>query len=300
MSCFGHSQFQENDLVWRAYTLHSDSEVNLYLAARLQSYSKDFRLLKYNSAGTLQWVRSKAQTSLAYLDEYFGPRNYTLDQAGNGYLTIGVRSQIKVVKFGSLGEVLWESGCVQNDWAYSSAVWILPSRELLIAGLTGVVEYSCDHCPNSFPRSIFITRFDADGSQAVIYLKDVTIPAYDWGHSYNIKYSSGGMDHIYATISTFLGGEPTDYYTMKFDVSETLALPSVSTLPKTFVLLQNYPNPFNPSTTVLYELPEGASVRLLVYDLRGRVVGQLAAGHHQPGYHEAVWDGHDATGRALP
>ena len=48
-----------------------------------------------------------------------------------------------------------------------------------------------------------------------------------------------------------------------------------SQVPEQFTLLQNYPNPFNPSTTIMYDLPERSKVRLLVYDILGRVVSVL-------------------------
>ena len=43
-------------------------------------------------------------------------------------------------------------------------------------------------------------------------------------------------------------------------------------LPEQFALTGNYPNPFNPTTTIVFDLPEDASVRVEVYDLLGRQV----------------------------
>lgn len=44
------------------------------------------------------------------------------------------------------------------------------------------------------------------------------------------------------------------------------------TLPERFAIRGNYPNPFNPTTTVQFDLPEAADVRIELYDLLGRNV----------------------------
>ncbi len=56
-------------------------------------------------------------------------------------------------------------------------------------------------------------------------------------------------------------------------------------IPSAFALEQNYPNPFNPSTTIGFQVPVTGHVRIMVYDLLGRLVaapvdGIVAAGHH--------------------
>jgi hypothetical protein len=61
--------------------------------------------------------------------------------------------------------------------------------------------------------------------------------------------------------------------------------PGPAAVPGTLALLQNYPNPFNPLTTISFDLPHAGAVRLVVYDLVGRVVATpvdetLAPGHH--------------------
>jgi hypothetical protein len=56
-------------------------------------------------------------------------------------------------------------------------------------------------------------------------------------------------------------------------------------LPASFALMQNYPNPFNPSTTIRFELPVDAKVRLEVFDMLGRSVAVLADGEYRSGNH---------------
>jgi hypothetical protein len=61
-------------------------------------------------------------------------------------------------------------------------------------------------------------------------------------------------------------------------------------VPKQFALHQNYPNPFNPSTQIKFDLPEPGDVSLVVYDVLGRRVAELANGYYELGYHTVVWD----------
>jgi hypothetical protein len=66
------------------------------------------------------------------------------------------------------------------------------------------------------------------------------------------------------------------------------------------VVKGQYPNPFNPRTTILFELARATPVRLDIYSVDGRLVRRLVDGISEPGEHAAVWDGQDASGRAVP
>jgi len=55
--------------------------------------------------------------------------------------------------------------------------------------------------------------------------------------------------------------------------------------PEGFILAQNYPNPFNPATAITFTLPAAQTVRLAVYDARGREVALLASGQYSAGNH---------------
>jgi hypothetical protein len=56
---------------------------------------------------------------------------------------------------------------------------------------------------------------------------------------------------------------------------------------------QNQPNPFNPRTTISYDLPAAAPVRLAVYDPRGRQVAVLVDGFVPAGSHSVNFDASD-------
>ena len=70
-------------------------------------------------------------------------------------------------------------------------------------------------------------------------------------------------------------------------------------VPANFALHANYPNPFNPVTTIGYDLPDEAQVKISVFDILGREVSVLVNGVIEAGYHQAVWNGMDHSSNAL-
>jgi hypothetical protein len=61
-------------------------------------------------------------------------------------------------------------------------------------------------------------------------------------------------------------------------------------IPTSFVLEHAYPNPFNPTTTIRYQIPVPGLVEIVVFDMLGRQVAELAAGNYEPGYYSVQWN----------
>ncbi|HET6349516.1 MAG TPA: FlgD immunoglobulin-like domain containing protein [Candidatus Krumholzibacteria bacterium] len=78
--------------------------------------------------------------------------------------------------------------------------------------------------------------------------------------------------------------------------SSQFAAPAVPTQPR---LLDNIPNPFNPRTSVRFELPGVAQVRVEIYNAAGVRVRTLINGAHPAGIHAAEWDGTDDAGHGV-
>ncbi|GEM_PF-2671348 len=80
--------------------------------------------------------------------------------------------------------------------------------------------------------------------------------------------------------------------------------PIPETVPRIYALSQNFPNPFNPSTTITFDIPADGSghheVKLVIYDIRGRVMKTLLDVPLPAGRHQVVWDGRGESGRQLP
>ena len=64
----------------------------------------------------------------------------------------------------------------------------------------------------------------------------------------------------------------------------------VAVVPKQYTLYQNYPNPFNPTTTIKFDLPQAAEVKLAIYNILGEKVVTLADGFLEEGFHSVVFD----------
>jgi len=100
-----------------------------------------------------------------------------------------------------------------------------------------------------------------------------------------------------AVIDSF--GNRTDATTSRFSIlsSTTGVTPSLADGPA--ALRTPYPNPFNPATRVAWALAAPGTVRLVLYDARGRLVRTLAEGPREAGEYETTWNGTDDRGRRV-
>jgi len=64
-------------------------------------------------------------------------------------------------------------------------------------------------------------------------------------------------------------------------------------------LRENYPNPFNPTTTIAFDMARSGYVDIDIYNIRGQKVRSLVSGEYGAGTYSVVWNGDDATGRAV-
>jgi acid phosphatase type 7 len=88
-----------------------------------------------------------------------------------------------------------------------------------------------------------------------------------------------------------------------FSIIKTKAATSVeshSALVPSELSITNYPNPFNPSTKISYYLPHNGAVKIVVYDLLGRLVTNMIDASKEEGYHTIDWSAKDEHGNDLP
>jgi hypothetical protein len=70
-------------------------------------------------------------------------------------------------------------------------------------------------------------------------------------------------------------------------------------VPIEFALHQNFPNPFNPVTTLRYDLPEQATVNIIIYDMLGRQVRTLVNITQDAGFKSVIWNATNDFGKQV-
>ena len=104
---------------------------------------------------------------------------------------------------------------------------------------------------------------------------------YELNVSYTISSNPTAAPVHYTTSPTF---GIKSYALLSFNASTNIEIPD------NFALHQNYPNPFNPATTINFDLPEAAKVKLIIYNILGQNVMTLMDATTSAGYKSVNWD----------
>jgi len=131
------------------------------------------------------------------------------------------------------------------------------------------------------------------GSPYLLATLDRNTTTYiDWDY----MISNGNWDLVSYDVRPYYSVEQTyaDPWWLAF-FGSIMPKQIANPVPTAFAL-ENYPNPFNPVTRINFDLPEGANVSLVVYDIVGRKIAELASGYHEAGYYSAAWGAMSESG----
>jgi hypothetical protein len=103
-----------------------------------------------------------------------------------------------------------------------------------------------------------------------------------------------GWRYYYKISAVDFSGNESDAASPEVTTGE-----DVPVVPESFALYQNVPNPFNPSTTIKFDLPCGASVKLCVFNAKGELVSTIVDRHMTEGHKEVTWAGKSDQGNAM-
>ena len=129
---------------------------------------------------------------------------------------------------------------------------------------------SCDVYRNIFANPMFVD------TSAAIFELSYDSPCIDAG---NIL-SPPDPDHTVADMGACFFNQMLQYS----------PAPQDEKIPDAFVLSPAFPNPFNQSTVIDFEITKGGNINLIIYDLTGREIKELADGFRPAGYYSIVFD----------
>lgn len=293
-----------------AIDLAVDASGNVYVTgyASVPGNGQDFVTVKYNSAGTQQWV-----FPFNVGGEEIG-LSMGLDASGNAYIggytnAYGTGNDCFIYSVSSAGAYRWlqrYTGPGNNDDKISrisvdtdgNVVGVGNSNQGANGNDLYVVKYNSAGAlqwqnllnvgGNDLGTSVAL---DAAGN---VYLTGKTnaygsgddyltasyssAGVFRWLNSYNfagtwndfaLKVTVDASNNVYVT-----GNSWDDYATIKY--STTVGLNTISNnTPENFELKQNYPNPFNPVTKIRFSIPKQSNVKLSVFDVTGKEAARL-------------------------
>ncbi len=212
----------------QAWAVGADATGNVYISGYTQgnlgganSGSSDIFLAKYDSSGTLQWVK---QTGTTGRDEIYG---MDLDSSGNVYIagfTAGSLAganaggfDLFLAKYDSSGNTLWSKqlGTAAADFGESIAVD--GNGNAYISGYTnGGLDGA-----NRGGRDIFLAKYDASGN--FLWVKQLGTANEDIG--YGVTLDASGNAYVTGGTQGGLDGNTNkgdyDIFVVKYDSSGT-------------------------------------------------------------------------------
>jgi hypothetical protein len=205
-------------------------------------------------------------------------------------------------------EGLWQPvGVIHPRSAYDALAVALPSSASMVLRLVcesdtyvrEIAGYSLGAAGSEAASVTAVEVGEADIEGAVAHLAAADSAAVELAHGQRLTMHFAGPAPVAARQRTlFLDLVASFTPEGAADATDSRVAEAA---PARFALQANRPNPFGGGTTIRFDVPRAAEVKLEVFDAQGRRVRMLANHRFEPGTHSLVWDGTDAAGqRARP
>lgn len=159
---------------------------------------------------------------------------------------------------------------------------IAPANNATFVSLTPLLDWSAVPTATSYRVQLSSdSSFATTQLDSVINVDSLRVPAGRL--ALNVTY----YWHVYSTNAA-----GNSVYSPKFNFTTGLVgiIQYSNGVPKVFALHNNYPNPFNPSSTIKFDIPKGAFVKLTIYNMLGQEVQTLVNSNYEAGFYSIVWD----------
>ncbi len=272
--------------------LFVDAAGNVYVTGQSpgSGTNNDYATIKYDAAGTQQWVRRYDGPTTVVASDYDNAAALAVDANGNVFVTGNSSGDFATVKYDAAGTEIWvrryNGPGAGADWANSVAVDA--------SGNSYVTGASYGNATTQYDFATL--SYDPLGT--VRWTERYNGPANGYDTPYSIAVHSSG--NVYVSGSSEGSGTSQDYTIIKYAPAVTTSVELRPHEPRSAFALQSDPNPFTPSTKIRFTIPPGTDrehVRLAVYDVRGKEVALLVNEVLAPGtYERALKESALATG----
>lgn len=145
---------------------------------------------------------------------------------------------------------------------------------------------------------------DLDSYQSNVSLRGAGSVSHSSEYAYIDENVLVGETLWYTLVSVDINGVQESFDPVSVVVNKNnIHRQDGKTIPATYSLSQNYPNPFNPSTAINFNLPathdQNAPVKLVIYDLQGRLVQTIFSGYMAAGSYQFTWNGKNTQGQRM-
>ncbi|KAA3598429.1 MAG: T9SS C-terminal target domain-containing protein [Calditrichaeota bacterium] len=158
---------------------------------------------------------------------------------------------------------------IYSFWANGNGFLLFRGIEITINNSPKTIFYSNDFGQNWQPIE---TTISGTSGENIDYLNFVSSNGYAFSKKGDLFYRFD-LNQVITSID-----------------SEKLQIPTK------FSLSQNYPNPFNPTTRIEFAIPQVSNVQLQIFNVKGRLVKELANSKMNVGFYNFDWNGTDSNG----
>jgi hypothetical protein len=254
-----------------AVALAIDGAGNVYVTGHSSGISWDYATIKYNAAGSQQWVGIYNAPVTGFPPDV--PLALAVANDGSVLVTGASNQDYGTVRYNSAGVEQWD--------ARHGAGGLFDAANSIAVDGAGDVYVTGTSADN-----IVTIKYSSGGTQQ--WLQQYSGPGSGEEGAQAITVAGG---NVYVTGHSPGAATGLDFATIKYSQATAAIQPVAGPAPTRLGLAQNFPNPFNPSTTIRFDLPApDSSVRLRVYDPLGREVAALVGGQLIQGTYEVAWD----------
>jgi uncharacterized delta-60 repeat protein len=269
----------------KAFGIAVDETDNIYVTGYVSTdntgLNTDAVLLKYSSNGVIKWNRSYNGEGTVTEDKAWG---IVVDDDKNSVYITGQTTTAAngldylTLKYSFSGVNKWDAkyNGPGNGSDVANAIALLPGNKVIVTGKSWGTNQNHDYATvkiNNGGANIEVSRYSMSGNSEDV-AKDVSVS----GNNNNASVYVTGYSEL------IIDGQSSESVisTVMIKDSDDNSEGSVNE-PESFILHQNFPNPFNPSTVINFEISHSSNVKLVVYDMLGKVVDGLTDGFLESG-----------------